>query len=151
MRRAGLYGLFFLSGVSALVYELVWQRLLDLVFGVSTLSVSAVLAAFMGGLALGGWLFGRAADRAARPLRLYAWLEAGIGPSALAVAPAFAALTGLYAALHASLLPDHWGGACLRFALALLVLGPPATLLGATMPVMGRVACRRRLGLPSAF
>lgn len=69
MRRIGLYGLFFLSGVSALVYELVWQRLLHLVFGVSTLAVSAVLAAFMGGLALGGVLFGRLADRAQRPQR----------------------------------------------------------------------------------
>ena len=82
MRRVGLYALFFLSGVSALIYELVWQRLLNLVFGVSTLSVSAVLAAFMGGLALGGLLFGRLADRTGRPLRTYAWLEAGIGVAA---------------------------------------------------------------------
>src|SRR5258707_6433387 len=96
MRRASLYGLFFLSGASALVYELVWQRLLNLVFGVSTLSVSAVLAAFMGGLAVGGLLFGRRADRAARPLLLYAGVEAAIGLTALLVPPGFALLTTFY-------------------------------------------------------
>jgi spermidine synthase len=90
MCRAGLYGLFFLSGVSALVYELIWQRLLNLVFGVSTLSVSAVLPAFMGGLALGGLLFDQLADRTTRPLHLYAWLEAGIGATSLLIPPGFA-------------------------------------------------------------
>src|SRR5437764_11319486 len=100
MRRAGLYGLFFLSGASALVYELACQRLLNLVFGVSTLSVSAVLAAFMGGLALGGLLLGRRADRSGRPLRLYAALEAVIGTAGLLVPASFALLTRLYTRLH---------------------------------------------------
>src|SRR5262245_22070048 len=56
-------GLFFLGGASALIYEVAWVRLLSLVFGVSVFAVSAVLSAFMGGLALGGWLFGRIANR----------------------------------------------------------------------------------------
>src|SRR5438105_4277586 len=150
MRRAGLHGLFFLSGVSALVYELVWQRLLNLVFGVSTLSVSTVLAAFMGGLALGGWLFGPLADRSRRPLRLYAWLEAGVGATALLVPPAFAALAALYGPLYAALNPDLWTGACLRFALAFAVLAVPATLIGGTLPVMGRLALHGGAGLPAA-
>src|SRR5437660_4274390 len=101
MRPRALHGLFFLSGASALVYELVWQRLLHLVFGVSTLATSAVLAAFMGGLALGGLLFGRRADRTDRPLRLYAVLEAGIAVSALLVPTGFALLTDMYTALYA--------------------------------------------------
>src|SRR5262245_64580770 len=103
MRRGGLYLLFFLSGASGLIYELVWQRLLNLVFGVSTLSVSAVLAAFMGGLALGGLLFGRLADRSRRPLLLYAVLEAGIGAAGLLVPPGFVALAAAYPSLHAAL------------------------------------------------
>jgi spermidine synthase len=151
MRSGRLYALFFLSGVSALIYELVWQRLLTLVFGVSTLSVSAVLAAFMGGLALGGLLFGRRADRTARPLRCYAWLEAGIGVTGLLVPPGFALLTTVYTGLAASLEPGPWGGACLRFGLALCVLIVPATLLGGTLPVMGRLALRRSAGLPTTF
>ncbi|HEV3082166.1 MAG TPA: hypothetical protein VGY66_20455, partial [Gemmataceae bacterium] len=89
LHRLSLCALFFLSGASALIYELVWQRLLNLVFGVSTLSVSAVLAAFMGGLALGGFLFGRRADRTARPLRIYACLEALIGAAGLILPWAF--------------------------------------------------------------
>src|SRR5438552_4061291 len=96
MRRAGLCALFFLSGVSALIYEIVWQRLLILVFGVSTLSVSAVLAAYMGGLALGGLLLGRVADRASRPLRIYVSLEALIGGVGLLVPLAFHGVRWLY-------------------------------------------------------
>ena len=143
MRRGGLYGLFFLSGASALIYEVVWQRLLNLVFGVSTLSVSAVLAAFMLGLALGGVFFGRLADRTVRPLRCYAWLEAGIAVAGLLVPPGFLALTAIYTSLHAAWEPGPWAGACLRFGMALLVLVAPATLIGGTLPVMGRLALRR--------
>src|SRR5438105_6355140 len=105
MRRPGLYTLFFLSGASALIYEVVWQRMLNLVFGVSTLSVSAVLAAFMMGLGLGGFLFGRFADRTTRPLCWYAWLEAGIGGAGLLVPPGFVALTRFYISFHAYLEP----------------------------------------------
>ena len=79
MRRFLLYGLFFLSGASALIYELVWQRLLNLVFGVSTLSVSTVLAAFMGGLALGGL---RSADGPTAPGSRCASTPASRPPSA---------------------------------------------------------------------
>src|SRR5262245_57623847 len=85
MRRVCLYCLFFLSGASALIYEIAWQRSLNLIFGVGTLSVSAVLAAFMGGLAFGGMLSGRWADRARHPLRVYALLEAGIAIAGLLV------------------------------------------------------------------
>ncbi len=146
-----LYGLFFLSGGSALIYELIWQRCLNLVFGVSTLAVSGVLAAFMGGLALGGLLFGRRADRSARPLRLYAGLEAGIAVSALLVPAGFAALTQVYTAACCWLQPGPWLGTGLRLALALLVLLVPATLIGGTLPVMGRLAARRGSGLACSF
>ena len=150
-KRAGLYPLFFLSGATALVYELVWQRLLNLVFGVSTLSVSATLAAFMGGLALGGLLFGRRADRAARPLGLYAALEAGIGLTSLLVPPGFAALAAVYPALHARVGFGAWGGACLRFGMAMVVLAVPATLIGGTVPVMARLCRRPGRTLPASF
>jgi spermidine synthase len=151
MRRRGLYGLFFFSGTSALIYEVVWQRLLNLVFGVSTLSVSAVLAAFMLGLAFGGVLFGRLADRTTRPLWCYASLEAGIGVASLLVPPGFMALTSIYTGLHAAWEPDPWGGTCLRFGMALLVLVVPATLIGGTLPVMGRLTLRRHEELPDSF
>ena len=74
-----LLGVFFVSGLSALIYQVVWTRLLALVFGVTLHAVSAVLSSFMAGLALGSYLAGPAADRAARPLRWYALMELEIG------------------------------------------------------------------------
>jgi len=151
MRQFWLYNLFFLSGVSALIYELIWQRLLHLVLGVSTLAVSAVLAAFMGGLALGAWLFGRLADRTSRPLLLYAWMEAGIGGSALVVPVAFSALTGLYVSAYSWLQVGPWGGLLLRLCISLAILIIPSTLIGGTMPVMSRLAMWRGGGIGPNF
>ena len=62
-RGSGIYLLFFLSGAAGLVYEVVWSRLLKDVFGVTAHAVAAVLATFLGGLALGSWALGRYADR----------------------------------------------------------------------------------------
>jgi spermidine synthase len=151
MWRYGRYLLFFLSGMSALIYELTWQRQLHLVFGVSTLAASAVLAAYMGGLALGAVLLGRRADRTTNPVRLYALIEGGIGLSALLVPAGFTMITGLYVPLHAWLHPGPWGGTLLRLAMSLLVLIVPTTLLGGTVPVMGRLVLRRRDGTTAAF
>jgi spermidine synthase len=151
MRSWILYALFFLSGTSALIYELIWQRLLNLVVGVSTLSVSAVLAAFMGGLALGGFLFGRLADRAGNPLRLYALLEAVIGLSALSVPAVFGGMRGLYVELHHWLNAGLWAGLGLRLSMAAVVLAVPATLMGGTLPLMGRLAVGRLDTLSKSF
>ena len=76
--------LFFGSGALALVYQVVWSRMMTHVFGSTALAIGTVLAAFMTGMALGSWYAGRLADRSANRLRLYAWLEIGIALSALA-------------------------------------------------------------------
>jgi spermidine synthase len=151
MRRACLFCLFFLSGVCALTYELVWQRAINLIFGVSTLSVSTVLAAFMGGLALGGLLFGRLADRSRNPLRLYALLEAGIGLTGLLVPLGLAVVAARAPGLQSCLPPGRWSFAASRLILSLIVLGLPTTLLGATLPVMSRLMFRRDDGRHSSF
>ena len=83
MRTLGL--LVFVSGFSALVYQVVWVRALGRLFGTSSPAIATVVAAFMGGLALGGVAFGRRADRSPRPLRLYAAIEVSIALSASAV------------------------------------------------------------------
>ncbi|MEM8933826.1 MAG: hypothetical protein AAGE94_21730 [Acidobacteriota bacterium] len=72
------------SGACSLVYQVVWLRLLRLVFGASTEASAAVVAVFMAGLGLGGWWFGRRTRDLDRPLRLYARLEAGIALGAAA-------------------------------------------------------------------
>src|ERR1043166_71184 len=71
--------LFFLSGATGLIYELLWVRLLYQAFGSTIQSVTTVVAAFMGGLGLGAWWLGRRADRHSRPAALYGWVEVAIG------------------------------------------------------------------------
>src|SRR6476660_6189483 len=83
--RSVLYVVFFLSGVTGLVYEVIWVHLTGLVFGNTSHAISIVLGAFMAGLALGSWKLGQRADRTTNPLRLYGLLEIGIGISAALV------------------------------------------------------------------
>jgi len=73
-----VWGAFFVSGACALVYEVVWLKMLSLIFGVTTVATATVLASFMAGLGLGTFFLGRLADRITRPLRVYAFLEFGI-------------------------------------------------------------------------
>ena len=78
MQRKSLLALFFLSGISSLIYEICWVRQATLTFGVSIYAYSAVLTAYMGGMAIGGYLIGKRADQAAQPLSLFAWLQVGL-------------------------------------------------------------------------
>src|SRR5262245_3564774 len=98
-----LYVVFFLSGATGLVYEVIWVRLTGLVFGNTSHAISVVLGAFMAGLALGSWRLGRKADRVSNPLRFYGLLEIGIGLSASLVPFAFRSLDSVYWTLAPSL------------------------------------------------
>src|ERR1700752_2893908 len=100
---------FFLSGASGLILELLWTRMLTLVFGSTTLAISTVLTAFMGGLGLGWYLAGRLADRLRAPVRAYALAEAAIGVYALLVPW----VIGFYPALNRGL----WASFGDRYAL----------------------------------
>src|SRR5512143_818047 len=75
--------LFFISGACGLIYEVVWSRMMMLIFGRSVLAVGIVLAAFMSGIALGSYALGKSVDRSRNPLTLYAFYELGIGLTAL--------------------------------------------------------------------
>src|SRR5712692_7626859 len=77
--------LFACSGCSALIYEIVWFQLLQLVIGSSAVSLGLLLAAYMGGLCLGSALLPRLISRDYHPLRVYAVIEFGIGLFGLAV------------------------------------------------------------------
>jgi spermidine synthase len=141
--RFVVYLLFFLSGAAALVYQVVWVRALTLVFGGSHLAVTAVLTVFMGGLAIGGFVVGKRADRVARPLRLYGLLEFGIAGSALL----FAGLMRLYPALYAAMAQgrDNAGVylTALRLLFASVALILPTILMGGTLPVLSRFVSRQ--------
>ena len=131
---------FFLSGFSALVYQVLWMRLLALVFGVTIHAASTVLAAFMAGLALGSAAAGRLADRVRRPLVAFAVAEAGVAVAALATPLALAGVEALYVRLYPAL--DAWPPAVglVRFVLSFAVLIVPTTLMGATLPLVVKSA-----------
>src|SRR5512132_2330073 len=105
-QSAAVHTLFFLSGAAGLVYQVVWSRLLNQVFGVSAYAITAVLATFLGGLSLGGWVLGRAADRTRSPLRLYALLELGVAGTALAGVWVVRAVDPLHVWVASRLAPD---------------------------------------------
>ncbi len=150
--RRTILALFFLSGLSGLIYEVVWVRQLSLVFGVSVYAVSAVLTAYMAGLALGSYAFGRWIDRLAdrrHVLRAYGSLEVGIGLTALLLPLALSGLTDVYVWIARHLGLSFYAFSLIRFALSLVVLIVPTTLMGATLPVLSRfvVKGQEQLGL----
>lgn len=138
-----LWFAFFLSGMAGLSYELTWVRYLTQMFGASTPAVSATVAIFFLGLALGAALGGRWFDRTTKPMLAYAKLEGLIGCMAALVPFLFFAVEyGLARYLHLG--NNHPGLLLLVSALVLLV---PTTLLGATFPAMAAVV--RRISNPT--
>jgi spermidine synthase len=127
---------FVASGATGLIYEILWARMLGLVFGATTFAVSAVLAAFMGGLALGSAVGGKFGNRLERPLRVYGLLELGIAIYALIVPFLFSGVDRLYGFIWSSVNPGFFGFNLLRFALSCAVLLLPTALMGATLPVL---------------
>ncbi|MDX6576001.1 MAG: spermidine synthase [Blastocatellia bacterium] len=127
---------FLLSGATGLIYEVLWARMLGLVFGATTVAISAVLAAFMGGLALGSALAARFAARIKRPLRAYAFIEIAVGIYALAVPVLFRGIDRVYAQVWQHFHPGFYGFAFSRLVLAMSVLLVPTALMGATLPVL---------------
>ncbi len=138
-----LLPLFFVSGATALVYQTLWSRQLHLVFGTSTFAISTVLAAFMGGLAVGGWAIGRIADQVKSPLRLYGLLEIGIGLYALVFPYLLSALAPVYQAAAASLDAGVVLFGMLQFVFVATLLLLPTALMGGTLPLLARFATLR--------
>jgi spermidine synthase len=136
--RSILYVIFFLSGATGLVYEVIWVRLTGLVFGNTSQAISTVLGAFMAGLALGSWKLGQQADRSENPLRLYGLLEIGIGISAAAVPLIFRTLDNFYFAIAPSVSGVPGGAPFIRFVTSFIVLLTPTFLMGGTLPVLTR-------------
>jgi spermidine synthase len=136
---------FVLSGATGLIYEVLWVRMLGLVFGATTLAISTVLAAFMGGLALGSLLAGRIGYRIKRPIRWYGLFEVGIAVYALAIPSLFAFVDYLYAALWQHFHPSFFVFSLLRFMLTSLILLVPTTLMGATLPLLAAALLKSQI------
>jgi len=136
--HALILGSFFFSGVAGLLYQVVWTRYLALFLGHTSYAVVAVLAAFMGGLALGNAWLGSVADRVRNPLLMYAGLELGIGAFAFVFPHYFQGVQGAFVGLVRAVEP---GGAVrlgLQFVFAGMAILLPTVLMGATLPVLTR-------------
>lgn len=128
-RRAS--ALLFLSGGAALICETMWVKQLSRVVGVEIHAVTIALSAFFAGLAIGGAVFGRMADRSARPLRIYAALEVGAAVLGFGATVVLARVPPLYVALQDSI-------GALAWVLPCALVAAPAFVIGGTLPAMLR-------------
>ncbi|VAX25473.1 Spermidine synthase [hydrothermal vent metagenome] len=129
---------FLLSGAAGLVYQIIWVRMLSLVFGNTVYAVSMVISGFMAGLALGAYYWGKKADKVTNPLRTYIFLEIGIAISALGASWLIFALDDVIVNVMTvdSLTSGHWQ--LIRFALVFVILVVPTALMGGTLPMMSK-------------
>ena len=147
MQRSPIvYFLFFLSGITALIYEIVWTRMLTLVFGHTVFSISVVLAAFMAGLGLGSYLFGYAADRlsinsmdsSSTALNLYGWVEILIFANGALLSLLFSNFSSIYSLFH-SFIPESASlQNLLKIFFSFILMLIPTTLMGATLPLISK-------------
>jgi spermidine synthase len=128
--------LFFASGACALVYQVMWLRMLALVFGVTVYAASTVLASFMAGLALGSYSAGRIAARLRSPLFVFGLIEIGVGVTAFATPALLELAKAAWIATQPSLSASLPLLTIARFIAAMAVLIVPTTLMGATLPVV---------------
>ncbi|HEY7515826.1 MAG TPA: fused MFS/spermidine synthase, partial [Vicinamibacteria bacterium] len=146
--RGLLYLAFFLSGISALIYEVIWSKFLSLFLGSTSFAHTVVLATFMGGLAFGNAFFGRLADRTKMDkVLLYALLEVGIGLFCLLFPFFFRGLSDVYLALGARTGPTSALNPVLKISLSVVSIFVPCALMGGTLPVLAKFAIDSLSGL----
>jgi spermidine synthase len=126
--------LFIGSGCAALIYEIVWFQLLQLVIGSSAISLGILLGTFMGGMCLGSLLLPRLIAARQHPLRVYALLEAGIGTFGILILVGMPLVGGIYTAWAG----EGMAGIIFRAIIAGICLLPPTILMGATLPAISR-------------
>jgi len=127
---------FFVSGATGLIYENIWVRILGLFYGNTTLAVSAVLTAFMGGLALGAWMIGGRSDRLRRPVAVYGLLETLIGLCGLASPRLLELARSYYVTSIAPRDLPELALTLIQFGLCAAILVVPTALMGMTLPIL---------------
>jgi spermidine synthase len=140
----GVYLMFFCSGLASLICEVIWFKQLQFLLGSATFAVSVVVSCFFGGLGFGSWLAGRLADRWHRPLRAYAFLELSLGLIAAGTTLLLAEWQTWVEWLAPWLGPQSASAHFLAVLVSLVILLPPTSLMGATLPVLARHLVRQR-------
>jgi predicted membrane-bound spermidine synthase len=138
-----LFALFALSGFTGLIYESVWSHYLRLFLGAAAFAQSFVLAAFMGGMALGAWLASRWSARLPNLLAAYGWIEAAIGVAALIFHESFVLLTQLSLDHVIPALGSPATVEIYKYSLCALLIVPQTVLLGMTFPLLSGAVIRR--------
>jgi spermidine synthase len=126
--------LFVGSGCAALIYEIVWFQLLQLVIGSSALSLGVLLGTFMGGMCLGSYFLPRVLSPQQHPLRIYGLLELGVGVIGILELAAIPLIGGIYT----TFVGHGFAGIVVRAGAAAILLIPPTILMGATLPAISR-------------
>ncbi|MBN2383483.1 MFS transporter [bacterium] len=135
---------FFLSGMTGLIYEIVWIRQLGLVFGGAAPSVGLVLGSYMLGLGLGALVLGRWADRVAAPLAIFGLIEGLVGLYGLGFGPLLGLMERLYLGLPGLMSPRLY---LVKAVLSFLLLLFPTFLMGGTLPLVSKFWIQQRYQL----
>jgi len=130
--------LFGISGMTALIYEIIWIRPLSLVFGTTTYAFSTIIASFILGLAVGSWVAGKYTDRMKNPLKYFAFVHLGIAFFGLLLLPLFSALPGLYLDIYTATYPHQSFFMFTQIFMSMAMISLPAALMGSTLPIMMR-------------
>src|SRR5262249_55637796 len=138
---------FFVSGALVRIYEVVWLRMLGLIFGHTVYAITTVLAAFMAGLALGSFLFGPLAARTRNLISAYAWLEIGIGLYCALIPTFLKFASSLYLEIQRTLSFSYGAFSVVQFLLIFVLLLVPTTMMGGTLPVLSQALVRREVEL----
>ena len=133
---------FFFSGAAGLIYQVVWTRMLTQIFGNTTYAIATVLSAFMAGLAIGSYWFGRIADRGKNDFLLYGILEAGVGVYGFLVPWIFLITQKIYGPIFGLNESYPFLFNLVLFLLSFVLLVFPTLLMGATLPVLSRFYVR---------
>jgi spermidine synthase len=136
--RVFLFSLiFFLSGATALIYQVAWMRKLSLFFGSDVYSAAVTLSAFMAGLSLGSWISGRLSRNATMPLLAYGALELFIAIYAITFGTLMAWFDPILSHIYSTSYVDSPATyQVIRATIAFVILLPPTILMGATLPLV---------------
>mgnify|MGYP000889459240 CR=1 FL=1 len=138
-----IFFLFIASGCSALIYEIVWFQMLQFVIGSSSISLGVLLGIYMGGMCLGSLVLPKILSAKLHPLRVYAFLEFGIGIIGIAVLYVLPYVDTYYISQTVSRNVDIF----LRALICAVILLPPTLLMGATLPAIARWVETTRKGV----
>ncbi len=133
--------IFFVSGALALVYQVLWVRMLSLFFGSDIYAATITLAIFMGGLSLGSWIAGRIGDRIGRPVVVFGACEIIMALSGLAIPYFLHIFFPIYRDVYSSFDSSAWLYHLFRISVALVLL-VPTVCMGMTLPLFVRAFAR---------